>query len=58
MARIAGVDIPRNKKIEISITYLYGIGRSNGMDILRKANVNPDARVRDLTADDRTAPPH
>jgi len=52
MARIAGVDIPRNKKIEIAITYIYGIGRSNGMDILRKANVNPERRVRDLTEEE------
>ncbi len=52
MARIAGVDIPRNKKIGISITYIYGIGRSNGAEILRKANVNPDARVRDLTEEE------
>jgi len=52
MARIAGVDIPRNKKVGISITYIYGIGRSNGSDILRKANVNPEARVRDLTEDE------
>ena len=42
MARIAGVEIPRNKKIEIAITYIFGIGRSNGLDILKKANVNPD----------------
>jgi len=52
MARIAGVDIPRNKKVGISITYIDGIGRSNGSDILRKANVNPEARVRDLTEDE------
>ncbi|RRR66693.1 MAG: 30S ribosomal protein S13 [Candidatus Viridilinea halotolerans] len=52
MARIAGVDIPRNKKIGISITYIYGVGRSNGADILHKANVNPDARVRDLTEEE------
>src|SRR5919202_516171 len=52
MARIAGVDIPRNKKIEVSITYIYGIGRSNGMDIIKKANVNPDTRVRDLTEEE------
>ncbi len=52
MARIAGVDIPRNKKIEIAITYIYGIGRSNGMDILRKASVNPERRVRDLTEEE------
>ena len=52
MARIAGVDIPRNKKIEISITYIFGIGRSNGIDVLRKANVNPETRVRDLTEEE------
>jgi small subunit ribosomal protein S13 len=52
MARIAGVDIPRNKKIEISIAYIFGIGRSNGADILRKANVNPEIRVRDLTEEE------
>ncbi len=52
MARIAGVDIPRNKKVGISITYIYGIGRSNGADILRKAHVNPEARVRDLTEEE------
>ncbi|PDW00693.1 30S ribosomal protein S13 [Candidatus Chloroploca asiatica] len=52
MARIAGVDIPRNKKVGISITYIFGIGRSNGADVLRKANVNPDARVRDLTEEE------
>jgi small subunit ribosomal protein S13 len=52
MARIAGVDIPRNKKIGISITYIYGIGHSNGADILRKANVNAEARVRDLTEEE------
>jgi len=52
MARIAGVDIPRNKKIAISISYIYGIGRSNGAVILKKANVNPDTRVRDLTEEE------
>ena len=52
MARIAGVDIPRNKKVGISITYIYGVGRSNGADILRKANVNAEARVRDLTEEE------
>ena len=52
MARIAGVDIPRSKKVEIAITYLYGVGRSNGMDILRKAHVNPERRVRDLTEEE------
>lgn len=52
MARIAGVDIPRNKKIEIAITYIFGIGRSNGMDVLNKAHVNPTTRVRDLTEEE------
>jgi small subunit ribosomal protein S13 len=52
MARIAGVDIPRNKKIEVSITYIFGIGTSNGMVILKKANVNPSTRVRDLTEEE------
>jgi small subunit ribosomal protein S13 len=52
MARIAGVDIPRNKKIEISIRYIFGIGPSNGLDVLRKANVNPETRVRDLTEEE------
>jgi small subunit ribosomal protein S13 len=52
MARIAGVDIPRNKKIEVAITYLYGIGRSNGMDVIRKANVDPNRRVRELTEEE------
>ena len=52
MARIAGVDIPRNKKIEVSITYIFGIGAANGMVILKKANVNPSTRVRDLTEEE------
>ena len=52
MARIAGVEIPRTKKIEIAITYIFGIGRSNALDILKKANVNPDIRVRDLTEEE------
>src|SRR5262245_2045535 len=52
MARIAGVEIPRTKKIGIAITYIFGIGRSNGLDILKKANLNPDIRVRDLTEEE------
>jgi small subunit ribosomal protein S13 len=52
MARIAGVDIPRNKKIAVSISYIYGIGRSNGSQILKKANINPETRVRDLTEEE------
>ncbi len=49
MARIAGVDIPRQKRVEISLTYVYGIGRSTSQKILAKAGVNPDTRVKDLS---------
>jgi len=49
MARIAGVDIPRNKRVEISLTYIYGIGRTTSHNILNQAEVNPDTRVRDLS---------
>ncbi len=49
MARIAGVDIPRNKRVEISLTYIYGIGKTSSQSILARAEVNPDARVRDLS---------
>ncbi len=49
MARIAGVDLPREKRIEIGLTYVYGIGRTSSNKILAAANVNPDTRVRDLT---------
>ena len=49
MARLAGVDLPRDKRIEIGLTYIYGIGRTTSMRILKNANVNPDTRVRDLT---------
>ena len=49
MARIAGVDLPREKRIEIGLTYIYGIGRTSADRILEAANVNPDTRVRDLT---------
>ena len=49
MARIAGVDLPRDKRIEIGLTYVYGIGRVSSNRILKEANVNPDTRVRDLT---------
>jgi small subunit ribosomal protein S13 len=48
MARIAGVDLPRDKRVEISLTYIYGIGRSTSRDILSMANVHPNTRVRDL----------
>jgi small subunit ribosomal protein S13 len=51
LARIAGVDIPREKRVEIALTYVYGIGLSNSQKILAQANVNPDTRVRDLTED-------
>ena len=49
MARVAGVDFPREKRVEIGLTYIYGIGRASSVKILEKANVNPDTRVRDLT---------
>ena len=49
MARIAGVDLPREKRVEIGLTYIYGIGRASSNKILEAANVNPDTRVRDLT---------
>ena len=49
MARIAGVDLPRDKRVEIGLTYIYGIGRTSSNKILEEAKVNPDTRVRDLT---------
>ena len=49
MARIAGIDLPRDKRVEIALTYIYGIGRSRSKEILEMANVNPDTRVKDLT---------
>jgi len=49
MARIAGVDLPRNKRVEIGLTYIYGIGRSLSNEILRKAGVDPGMQVKDLT---------
>ena len=49
MARISGVDLPREKRVEIGLTYIYGIGRDSSNKILAQANVNPDTRVRDLT---------
>ena len=52
MARIAGVDIPNNKRVEIALTYIYGIGRKSAMDILAKTGVNPDTRAKDLTEDE------
>lgn len=52
MARIAGVDLPRTKRIEVGLTYIYGIGRKRSGDILTEAGVNPDIRVKDLSEDD------
>ncbi|MCJ7834709.1 30S ribosomal protein S13 [Cuneatibacter sp. NSJ-177] len=49
MARISGVDLPREKRVEIGLTYIYGIGRTSSNKILEQANVNPDTRVKDLT---------
>ncbi|MBI4640893.1 MAG: 30S ribosomal protein S13 [Candidatus Tectomicrobia bacterium] len=49
MARIAGVEIPRDKRVEVALTYIYGIGRSSSRDILAKAEVSPDTRVKNLT---------
>ena len=49
MARIAGVDLPRDKRVEIGLTYIYGIGRASSNRILADAGVNPDTRVKDLT---------
>jgi small subunit ribosomal protein S13 len=49
MARIAGVDIPREKRVEVSLTYIYGIGRSTANKILKHAEISPDTRVKDLT---------
>lgn len=52
MARISGVDLPREKRIEIGLTYIYGIGRTTAKEILSATGVNPDTRVKDLTEDD------
>jgi small subunit ribosomal protein S13 len=52
MARIAGVDLPREKRVEIGLTYIYGIGRASANKILAAADVNPDTRVRELTDDE------
>ena len=52
MARIAGVDLPREKRVEIGLTYIFGLGRSKSNEILKKTAVNPDTRVRDLTDDE------
>ena len=55
MARIAGIDLPREKRIEIGLTYIFGIGRKSANDILKMAGVNPDIRVKDLTEDQEAA---
>ena len=52
MARIAGVDIPNNKRVEIALTYIYGIGRKSANDILSKTGVDPDKRAKDLTEEE------
>jgi len=49
LARIAGIDLPRNKRIEVALTYIYGVGRSLSQEVLQKAGVNPDTRTDDLT---------
>lgn len=55
MARIAGVDLPRDKRVEIGLTYIYGIGRPTSLEILAKAGINPNTRVKDLTEDEAGA---
>ena len=52
MARIAGIDLPREKRIEIGLTYIFGIGRSSADKILKETGINPDTRVKDLTEDE------
>ena len=52
MARIAGVDIPNNKRVEIALTYIYGIGRKSSNDILARTGIDPDTRAKDLTEDE------
>lgn len=52
MARIAGVDLPREKRAEIGLTYIFGIGRPTSLAILEKAGINPDTRIKDLTEDE------
>ncbi|HEX7056230.1 MAG TPA: 30S ribosomal protein S13 [Bacilli bacterium] len=52
MARIAGIDLPRDKRVEVALTYIFGIGISTSRKILKMTNVNPDTRVRDLTEDE------
>lgn len=52
MARIAGIDLPKDKRIEIGLTYIYGIGRKSAQDILAQTGINPDTRVKDLSEND------
>ena len=52
MARIAGIDLPREKRVEIALTYIYGIGRTSANKILAETGINPDTRVKDLTEED------
>ena len=52
MARIAGVDLPRDKRVEIALTYIYGIGKPTSQQILAQTNVNPETRIRDLTEEE------
>jgi small subunit ribosomal protein S13 len=52
MARVAGVDLPPNKRVEIGLTYIYGVGRSRANDILNKAGVSPDVKIRDLSEEE------
>ncbi|MCW6035136.1 30S ribosomal protein S13 [Spirulina subsalsa FACHB-351] len=54
MARIAGIDLPRDKRVEIGLTYIYGIGLSRSQEVLKETGVNPDTRVRDLSDEDVT----
>ncbi len=54
MARIAGIDLPREKRIEIGLTYIFGIGRKSAKDILEMTGINPDTRVKDLTEDEES----
>ena len=55
MARIAGVDLPRDKRVEVGLTYIYGIGRPTSLEILAKTGINPDTRIKDLSEDEAGA---
>jgi small subunit ribosomal protein S13 len=54
MARIAGVDLPKNKRTEVALTYIYGIGKTSSQEILEQAGIDPDIRIKDLTEEDAT----